>query len=607
MKIMKHKASMRLLFLTLLVVLSEGSAWSQTNIEITQTADSDLIRFTTVKAGHHHLEIDDAAGFVAPVTIRNFNESKLELHANEVGLIPGIAYHLRLDGEREVQDLRLLDPVKLDARVSCATLHHTWESSTRFSIGTGLSGLKWVGNHWEIAPHTFLLGESLYNAEMLMRPALSAARACGDMQTLDEMAQYYVIMLSQTEIVGELLKRPRVTAETKARLSSTDPSARTFSATFGSETGEAELYNSQWLHPASLLVRVVTLLPDSSRTPAMKSFASLYAQFIVKDQLERYLFRQHVPPLGGIEVEGRVARWEASMRGLKGRDPWDSAMSDIDLWLLASTAEILGANANDPHLVPIDKHSLALLHTAVTTGIRFFESKRTSYPETKNFKGEVVGSASYFNGDYASHSDMAFSAVGGAALPSASQQSVNPNVSWDISHAYRIPIFLRALYENRKALGSEFPRYKDLQLIDNQYIYKVFTGNYSRPQFKNFFDGSDGWLRVGFNGTGFGHPPSDFCDMRNPQRPCLMPGAIIGWAELSFASVDLARLERSLVDLAFVKDPATVEFRDRHYFYSTPYKVNVVDGFDVYGGALYYVIAENADRISTTNGPQPEN
>jgi hypothetical protein len=41
------------------------------------------------------------------------------------------------------------------------------------------------------------------------------------------------------------------------------------------------------------------------------------------------------------------------------------------------------------------------------------------------------------------------------------------------------------------------------------------------------------------------------------------------------------------------------EFRDRHFFYGSPYKVNVVDGADVYGGALYFVIAENADMISS--------
>jgi len=602
---LSSQAMLRSAAMLALALLSQGMAWPQAALEVEQTPGTELIRFSTAKAGRHTLEIDDAAGFVTPVAARVFNGRKLELRAGDAGLIPGLAYHLRLDGEPQAKDLRLSQAVVLDARADCASLRHTWEASTRFSIGRGLSGLQWVGDHWLIVPHRYLLGESLYNAELLLRPALEGARACGDMQTLDEMAQYYTIMLRQTETVGELLKRPGITGETLDRLRSTDPAARTFSASFGTQVGEGELYNSQWLHPAALLVRVVTELPEARRTPAMKSFAGQYTQFIVKDQLDRFLFRQHQPSLGGIPVAGRVARWEQAMRGLKGNDSWDTAMSDIDLWLLASAAEILGAHANDPQLAPIDPQSLAQLRAAVATGVRFFQSKRTLYPETRNFNGQTVGSASYFNGDYATHSDNAFSAVGGEKLPTAAQQGVKPDVSWDTSHAYRLPIFLRALYENRKATGAGFPALRDVQLVVNQYVYKVFTGDFARPLFRNFFDGSDGWFRVGFVGNGFGYPPSDFCDMHNPARPCLIPGAIVGWGQVAFANADLARLESALVSLAFEKDAGIAEFRDRHYFWNSSYGMSGVRGSEVYSGAFYLVVAENAGMIPAANQQLP--
>jgi hypothetical protein len=440
---------------------------------------------------------------------------------------------------------------------------------------------------------------------MAMRPALEAARVCGDIRTLDEMAQYYIVMLRQTETVGDLLKRPRVTVETKNRLSATDHAARTFATAFGQEAGERELFNAQWLHPAAELLRAVTVLPEKTRTPAMRNFASLYTQFIVKDQLERYLFYERLSPLGGIGIEGRVAGWEAAIGAMNGKGKWDTAMSDIDLWLLASVAEALGANANDPQLAKIDERSLKRLRAAMATGIRFFQLKRASYPETKDFKGESVGSASYFNGDYPNVSDNEFSAVGGEKLPATWQKRANPDVSWDISHIYRLPIFLRALYENRKALGSEFPSYKDVQLVANQYVYRVFDGDWSRPLFRNFFDGSDGWFRIGYNGDGFGYPPSEFCDMRNPKRPCLFPGEIMGWSELAFANADLARLEASLVGLAFAENPAIAEFRERHFSWNGAYKVNVVKGLDIYGGALYSAVAENAAMIAARNLSQP--
>jgi hypothetical protein len=592
--------------LAALALFAQRLAWSQAGVEVNHAPGSDLIRITTPQRGTHKLEIDDSDSFYTPVVTTKFSGVSLELHGNDAGLIPGLAYHVRVDGRRLPRELQLPQAAPLDGRANCATLHHTWVVTGRLEAGRASSGLNWAGDHWEIAPHAYLLGEHLYNMALVMGPAMVAARACGDVKTLDEMAQYYIVMLRQTETVGELLKQPAVHADTIYRLKSTDPSARTFSASFGAEAGEGELYNAQWLHPAALLVRMVTAMPERLRTPAMKSFAGLYAEFIVKDQLERFLFEQRMPPLGGIELKGRVASWEAAMWGLKGVEPWDTAMSDIDLWLLASTAEMLGAHANDPQLVKIDDESLARLRAAMASGIRFFQSKRTLYPETRNFQGEVVGSASYFNGDYAAHPDMAFSAVGGAALPAAAERRANPQVSWDISHSWRLPVFLRALYENRKALGSEFPRFADIQPVVNQYVYKVFTGDYARPQFRNYFDGSDGWMRVDYNGAGFGNPPSDFCDMHNPKRLCLIPGAILGWAELAFANVDLARLESSLVDLAFASDPAIQAFRERHFFWGSQYKVNIVDGGDVYGGTLYLVVAENADRASGDHHPLAE-
>lgn len=133
----------------------------------------------------------------------------------------------------------------------------------------------------------------------------------------------------------------------------------------------------------------------------------------------------------------------------------------------------------------------------------------------------------------------------------------------------------------------------------NQYVYRVFNGDYSHPLFHNYFDGSDGWYRVGYNGPEFGYPPSSYCDMHNPNRPCLMPGAIIAWGELSFASADLARLEQALMRLALDGKPETRRFRDRYYFYAeNPYEVLGAEGKQTYAVALYFVIAENAEMIA---------
>jgi len=586
----------------LMLLASVASLHAATVFRVVQHGGSDLIQISAPKPGRHKLEIDDGLNFRTPVLTRVFNGPRVEFHGNDAGLIPGIEYHARLDGGRNVRDFRLgLNASFNEPAVNCAMLRSTWEQLGRLKTGVAFSRVQWDTTHarWVLLPHTYLVGASLYNTELYLRPALNAARACNNLQTLDEVAQYYLVMLQQTETVGALLSRPNVTAETKQRLASTDRSARTFAAAFGDQVGEGELYNAQWLHPAAQLVRLISLLPEERRTPAMKTFALQYTPFIVSEHLERYFLHESLSAPGGGRPVGRIERWKLAMRGLKGDVPWDTAMSDIDLWLLASAAEMLGANANDAALAPLDANQVAMLRSALRTGVGFFQSKRTDYPETKNFQGERTGSASYFNGDYTAHPDYLFSGVTGEKFPTLLDKRVNATASWDISHTYRLPIFLRALYENRKATGVDFPRYRDLQLVVNQYVYRVFNGDFSHPLFHNYFDGSDGWHRVGFNGFGFGYPPSRYCNMHDEKHPCQAPGNIIAWGQLAFANPDLARLEQALVKLAFDEKPDAQAFRDRYYFYDYPYQVIPLEGKQVYGTALYFVIAENAGMIAS--------
>jgi len=592
----------RHLLAVLVLFAAASSSATPSGFRIDQQKGTDLIHVSVSHAGLHKLEIDDAFEFRTPVVVQSFSGRSFQFNANEAGLIPGLEYHVRLD-EGQAQGLPLtLSASFTQPAANCEMLRTTWEEEGRLRTGVAFSGVRWElgSNHWVLIPRSYLIGSYIYSAELFLRPALQAARACGDFRTLDEIAQYYLLMLKQTETVGELLNRTNLTMETRQRLGPVARSARTFAASFGGEAGEGELYNSQWLHPAALLLRLISLLPNERRTPVMKSFAAQYTSFIVAEQLNRYLIQECIPAPGGGPCVARIERWKRVLRGLKGPLPWDTAMSDIDLWLIASAAEILGAHSNDPALAPLGPDQVAMLRSAVDTGIRFFQSKRTDYPETKDFEGRRVGSASYFNGDYTAHPDYEYSGVTSEQFPVPSQKKVYAGASWDISHAYRLPVFLRALYENRKATGSAFPAYHDLEMVVNQYLYRVFNGDFNFPLFHNYFDGSDGWFRVGYNGPGFGHPPSIYCDMRNDKTRCLTPGNIIGWGQLAFVDTVLAQLEQSLVKLGFDDQPQVQRFRDRYYFCASAYQIVGAEerpSRKIYGTALYYVIAENAAMI----------
>ncbi|MGD0546659.1 MAG: hypothetical protein ABR991_02385 [Terracidiphilus sp.] len=273
-------------------------------------------------------------------------------------------------------------------------------------------------------------------------------------------------------------------------------------------------------------------------------------------------------------------------------------MSDIDLWLLSSAAEVLGAHANDPGNVVLSDEQAAKLKQALRVGVSFFQTKRTLLTGTKDFKGRVVRSASYFNGDYDGLPEMRGTAVTGKEFPAALVAPARPGASWDIAHMYRVAVFLRTLYENRKATELSFPVYGDIELVVNQYLYKVFNGDYRRPLFHNNFDGSDGWFRVGYNGSGYGQPPSAYCDMKDSKRLCMAPGSIIGWSELSFVNPDLRRLEEALIGMAFDESVDTRAFADRYYYWLAPFRVVPSGTKRICRGAFYAIAAENADLFS---------
>ena len=597
---MTHIRNFVLTMIVLVAACAAGSG-STSGFRIIQLSAGGRIRIEAAKAGNYRMEIDDAPGFRTPLWTRSFHGKSLEFDADGPGMVPGSLYYIRLNGSA-AQTLRLSQPEAADLRAECGTLRASWETVGRAML-EDRSAVQWNSEsmHWEASAGKKPEGQWLYYTELYLRSAVEAAEACDDRKLYDEVADYYLVMLQQTvpfAVTQGWYGRP---ADFKLDMNwaakQEDAAARTFPA--GSQTGDLELGDVQWLYAAAKLLRLVSVRAPGERSAVLRRFAEQYTNFIVEEQVLRYLTRPLRPAPGGGADVSRLRVWELTLRGLKGKRAWDTAMSDVDLWLLASSAEMLGAHANDPTLVPLSDQQVAQLRAALDVGVRLFRSKRTLYPETTNLGGQRVGSASYFNGDFDGYPDFDYSAVGGGDVPTKDRQQAAPGLSWDISHAYRIPVFLRALYDNRKATGVDFPRREELRLVTNQYVYRVFNGDFSRPLFRNFLDGHDTWFRVGLNGPDFGYPPSQFCDMRSANRWCMAPCDIVGWGLLAFVNPDVAKLERTLVQLAFAEDADAREFRNRHYSYRNSFEVVHPDGRTAYGDSLFFVIADNAWLLKT--------
>jgi hypothetical protein len=77
-------------------------------------------------------------------------------------------------------------------------------------------------------------------------------------------------------------------------------------------------------------------------------------------------------------------------------------------------------------------------------------------------------------------------------------------VSWDNSHYYILPVFLRTLFDNKKVINSltgNFSAATDLRYAAQQLVYNVMQ-NHTQvsarqyPVFANYMDGTDGWSGI---------------------------------------------------------------------------------------------------------------
>jgi len=343
---------------------------------------------------------------------------------------------------------------------------------------------------------------------------------------------------------------------------------------------------------------MITRLSTSEWTGGMRQFVADYSDLLLHDHLLRNLYD--------------IKRWNAllSCAGCSKVELWENAASpqnqlvppskrmflDTDLWYGATIAELLGAHANNPKEIEISREDESRLKRALLANVAFLQSKRTLYSDTRTFAGEIVQSASYFNGDLDGDPENGFSGYAGIEPPGPGDKVARNGISWDVSHIHRLPIYFRALYDNRKATGLTFPAAADVHLIVQQLLYRVLQKDVALPMFNNFFDGTDGWYRVQYHSDFSGYPPAREC-RTGPIDNCLVPGSVQGWGMLSVLSADLSELELSLISLASSRDPIRVAFRNRYFTYNSQTYSNVDTSGSTQYPVLLFWVAANASGI----------
>jgi hypothetical protein len=265
---------------------------------------------------------------------------------------------------------------------------------------------------------------------------------------------------------------------------------------------------------------------------------------------------------------------------------YQAAMSDTELWLVADSADVMGADAAATSLGILNSTTRPQLKQAVQAGVSLIQA-RCQHAVSPD--GADVLSA--FAGDYDDYPSRDYSGDTGSTVPT----TPNPRygMAWDISHAYRFPIVFRSLYETRNATGVSFPALNDLVALANSYVHLASTGNSTVPLFNNFLDGWNGWFDVGDGSIADGYPPQQYCDSTQSPLNCLIGGAVQGWGQLAFANPSLASLIQNVVNVAYDDSPSDQALITQHYTYAGPYAVTGGQ----YPWLMIYVVGDSAERL----------
>ena len=107
-------------------------------------------------------------------------------------------------------------------------------------------------------------------------------------------------------------------------------------------------------------------------------------------------------------------------------------------------------------------------------------------------------------------------------------------------------------------------------------------------------DGWNGWVNWDPSSL-FGYPPEQYCNALQSPINCLAAGTTQGWGQLAFANPNLASLMQSLINLAYDDSPATVAFKDQHYYYGPGLPYSIIGS--TYPWFMVWIVGDSAERL----------
>ena len=386
----------------------------------------------------------------------------------------------------------------------------------------------------------------LYDVQGFTNNLLEMAFSCADTATIQELVDMYLLAYPHLKSTSQGYK---------AWLC--DSSA---CGIYNGQPIEYTLASTQFTYLLSRTANILAGLPTSSLSSSMRKFLQKYIPVIATDHLHRWIADTTVFSRKGYHCSDSGSYNHRQFlnklldKALGNSPTYCNFVLDTDTWIIAAAAELLAADSRST-LVTLTSAQARELRDHVALGTRLIQSRLTETSLT-NFAGRPVKGLDFDRSLWRDHPGNDYAGYTGSTFPTAADKKISPTVGWDFSHARRFTHVFMSLLDTRFATGQTFPDATVLTKLANQVAYQIFNKNFNRPLFTNYWDGTNGWYRVGYSGrVGFAYAPSDLSN-------AFPTGGYGLWGKFN---PDIDRVMNAVWKVIDSTDPQVVAFRDSHY------------------------------------------
>jgi len=270
------------------------------------------------------------------------------------------------------------------------------------------------------------------------------------------------------------------------------------------------LASSSFLFAVSLAINKISDLPMKDRTEVMNKFVKKFSP-IVSSHYRRWIFGvvslESNQLLGSFQRRGwgckndneeyicaRTLEQEIMQLDTYQGDSYCNSMTDVVMLINIGLGYYLSSNPDT-----IQKEKLTNFFKKSVDVFSTHFKPHTSY----DFKKKAIVTLGFEEGLWSEHPDFQYSHYIDSEFPLKKHQKINREVGIDISHAGTVVSFLEMLVANQKYFNITFPTTSEMKMFSNRFLYNVFNGDFKKPLFRNYMDGSNGWFRASIGGYGY--------------------------------------------------------------------------------------------------------